>query len=156
LVGSAVQNGLRLIVVVNGLKTEKERADEAKKLLEWGFHSFQSNLLFEDGQTISDAKVFGGDQTSVPLTARAAVRLMVPRNVRERIIARVVYSGPVPAPVEKGQPIGKLKVWRGDVLALEVPLQAGESVAPGTMPRRAFDAATELIIGLFRAGFRQL
>jgi D-alanyl-D-alanine carboxypeptidase (penicillin-binding protein 5/6) len=156
LVGSAVQNGLRLIVVVNGLKTEKERADEAKKLLEWGFHNFQSNLLFEDGQTISDAKVFGGERTSVPLTARTAVRLMVPRNVRERIIARVVYSGPVPAPVQKGQPIGKLKVWRGDMLALEVPLQAGEDVGPGNLPRRAFDAATELLIGLFRAGFRQL
>ena len=56
LVGSAVQNGLRLIVVVNGLKTEKERADEAKQLLEWGFHNFQSSLLFEDGQIIADAK----------------------------------------------------------------------------------------------------
>src|SRR6185295_1218383 len=70
LVGSAVQNGLRLIVVVNGLKSEKERADEGKKLLEWGFHNFQSNLLFEEGQAISDAKVFGGEQTSVPLMAR--------------------------------------------------------------------------------------
>jgi serine-type D-Ala-D-Ala carboxypeptidase (penicillin-binding protein 5/6) len=156
LVGSAVQGGLRLIVVVNGLKTEKERADEGKKLLEWGFHNFQSNLLFEEGQPISDAKVYGGEQTSVPLFAKGAVRLMVPRNVRERIIARVVYSGPVLTPVQKGQPIGKLKVWRGEVLALEVPLQAGEDVGPGTLPRRAFDAATELIIGLFRAGFRQL
>jgi len=156
LVGSAVQGGLRLIVVINGLKTEKERADEGKKLLEWGFHNFQSNLLFEAGQSISDAKVYGGEQTSVPLFAQGPVRMMVPRNVRERIIARVVYSGPVPAPVQKGQPIGKLKVWRGDILALEVPLQAGEDVGPGGLSRRAFDAATELIIGLFRAGFRQL
>ena len=99
LVGSAVQNGLRLIVVVNGLKTEKERADEAKKLLEWGFHNFQSSVLFEDGQAISDAKVYGGEQGYVPLVAQRAVRLMVPRGVRERIIARVVYTGPVPAPV---------------------------------------------------------
>src|SRR5262249_32904385 len=53
LVGSAVQNGLRLIVVVNGLKSEKERADEGKKLLEWGFHSFQSGLLFPEGQEIA-------------------------------------------------------------------------------------------------------
>jgi len=156
LVGSAVQNGLRLIVVVNGLRTEKERADEAKKLLEWGFHNFQSNLLFEEGQIISDAKVFGGEQSSVPLVAQRAVRMMVPRNVREKIIARVVYSGPVPAPVEKGQPIGKLKVWRGDIVALEVPLQASESVGPGNLPRRAFDAATELIIGLFRAGIKKI
>src|SRR5262245_55867589 len=60
LVGSAVQNGLRLIVVVNGLKSEKERADEAKKLLEWGFHSFQSGLLFAEGQEIAQAKLYGG------------------------------------------------------------------------------------------------
>src|SRR5437016_4077006 len=93
LLGSAVQNGLRLIVVVNGLKTEKERADEAKRLLEWGFHNFQLNLLFEEGQIIADAKTFGGDQRNVPLVAQRPVRLMMARGVRERIIARVVYSG---------------------------------------------------------------
>ena len=156
LVGSAVQGGMRLIVVVNGLKTEKERADEGKKLLEWGFHNFQANVLFEEGQTISDAKVFGGAQGYVPLVASGAVRLMMPRTVRERIVARVIYSGPVPAPVQKGQPIGKLRVWRGAVVALEVPLQAGESVEPGTLSQRSLDAATELVIGLFRVGFRRL
>jgi D-alanyl-D-alanine carboxypeptidase (penicillin-binding protein 5/6) len=156
LVGSAVQNGLRLIVVVNGLKTEKERADEAKKMLEWGFHSFQSGLLFAEDQVIADAKIFGGDQSSVPLMAQRAVRLMVPRGARERVIARVVYSGPVPAPVQKGQKIGVLKVWRGDFMALEVPLQAGADVGTGTMSRRAWDAATELFIGLFRAGMQKL
>src|SRR5262249_13732914 len=67
LVGTAVQNGMRLIVVVNGLRSEKERADEGKKLLEWGFHNFQSNLLFADGQEIAYAKVYGGAKGSVPL-----------------------------------------------------------------------------------------
>jgi D-alanyl-D-alanine carboxypeptidase (penicillin-binding protein 5/6) len=155
LVGSAVQNGMRLIVVVSGLKSEKERADEARKLLEWGFHSFQSNLLFVDGQEIAYAKVYGGAKGSVPLMAPKEVRLMVPRNAREKIIARVVYNGPVPAPVQQGQKVGTLKVWRGDFVALEVPLQAADSVAAGSMPQRAFDAATELVIGLFRAGFQR-
>jgi D-alanyl-D-alanine carboxypeptidase (penicillin-binding protein 5/6) len=156
LVGSAVQNGLRLIVVVNGLRSEKERADEAKKMLEWGFHSFQSGLLFADGQEIAQAKVYGGAQGSVPLTAGKEVRLMVPRGSRDKIIARVVYAGPVPAPVQQGQKIGTLKVWRGEFVVLEVPLQAAESVDTGSMPRRAFDAATELVLGLFRAGFKRL
>jgi len=155
LVGSAVQNGMRLIVVVNGLKSEKERADEAKKLLEWGFHNFQSNLLFVDGQEIAYAKVYGGAKGSVPLMAPKEVRLMVPRNTREKIIARVVYNGPVPAPVQQGQKVGTLKVWRNDFVALEVPLQAADTVEAGSMPRRAFDAATELVIGLFRAGFQR-
>ena len=156
LVASAVQNGLRLIVVVNGLKTAKERADEGKKLLEWGFHNFQSSLLFAEDQSIADAKVYGGASSSVPLVAQRPVRLMVPRNARERIIARVVYSGPVPAPVQKDQKIGVLKVWRNDVMALEVPLQAAESVENGNLTRRAFDAATELFIALFRAGIQRL
>jgi D-alanyl-D-alanine carboxypeptidase (penicillin-binding protein 5/6) len=155
LVGSAVQNGMRLIVVVNGLKSEKERADEGKKLLEWGFHTFQSALLFNDGQEIAYAKVYGGAKGSVPLVAGKEVRLMVPRNTREKVIARVVYSGPVPAPVEQGQKVGTLKVWRGDFVALEAPLQAAESVGAGSMSQRAFDAATELVLGLFRAGFQR-
>ena len=60
--------------------------------------------------------------------------MMVPRGARERIIARVVYNGPVRAPVEEGQPIGTLKVWRGDFMALEVPLHAAMSVGTGSMP----------------------
>ena len=131
LVGSAVQNELRLIVVVNGLKSEKERADEARKLLEWGFNNFQSSPLFADGQVIAHAKVYGSG--SVPLVADREVKLMVPRGVRERIIARVVYTGPVRPPVQKGQRIGALKVWRGDFMVLEVPLQAAEPVEQGSV-----------------------
>ena len=156
LVGSAVQNDLRLIVVVNGLRSEKERADEGRKLLEWGFHNFQSTLLFAEGQEIAQAKVFGGAKGHVPLVAQRAVKLMVPRGSRERLSARVVYTGPVPAPVEQGQKIGTLKVWRGSMLALEEPLQAAETVGKGSLPGRAFDAASELVIGLFRAGLQRL
>jgi D-alanyl-D-alanine carboxypeptidase (penicillin-binding protein 5/6) len=156
LVGSAVQNGLRLIVVINGLKSEKERADEAKKLLEWGFHNFQSSLLFGERQEIAWAKVYGGEKGYVPLIGAKEVRLMVPRGTRDRIIARMVYTGPVRAPVKQGQKIGALKVWRGESLVLEVPLQAAESVGVGSISQRAFDAATELVISLFRAGFQRL
>ena len=156
LVGSAVQNGTRLIVVVNGLRSEKERADEGRRLLEWGFNNFQSGILFAEGQEIADAKVYGGEKGSVPLVAGKAVKLMVPKATREKIIARVVYNGPVRAPVEEGQKIGTLKVWRNEALALEVPLQAAEGVGPGPIYKRAIDAASELVIGLFRAGFQKL
>ena len=69
LVGSAVQDGLRLIVVVNGVKSAKERADEAKKLLEWGFRNFEQRNLFAEGQIIGSAKVYGGASGTVPLQA---------------------------------------------------------------------------------------
>jgi serine-type D-Ala-D-Ala carboxypeptidase (penicillin-binding protein 5/6) len=157
LVGSAVQDNFRLIVVIAGAKSDKDRADEAKKLLEFGFHGFEAKVLFAEGQTIGDAKVFGGNSGYVPLIAPSGtIRVMMPRNTNERLIARIVYTGPVPAPVAKGQPIGKLKVWRGDNLALEVPLQAADDVGRGSMSQRAMDGATELMIGLLRAGMNKL
>ncbi len=156
LVGSVMQNGLRLIVVVNGVKTAKDRADEAKKLIEWGFKGFESRLLFAEGQHVAEAKLYGGDKSRVAVTGNGAIRLMVPRGQTDRITARMVYTGPVKAPVRQGQPIGKLKVWRGDMLALEVPVQAAESVGVGSTTQRAFDAATELVINLFRAGADRL
>jgi D-alanyl-D-alanine carboxypeptidase (penicillin-binding protein 5/6) len=156
LVGSATQNGLRLIVVVNGLKSANDRANEGKRLLEWGFKGFEMRYLFAEGQEIGDAKLFGGSQGSVPLIANGGVNLLVPRGSTERVMARIVYRGPVRAPVEKGQPIGTLKVWRGDNVVLEVPLHAAESVAKGGMTRRAFDAATEFVIGLFLSGSKRI
>jgi D-alanyl-D-alanine carboxypeptidase (penicillin-binding protein 5/6) len=156
LVGSAVQDGFRLIVVVTGAKSEKERSEEARRMLEWGFHGFEARVLFAEGQTIGEAKVFGGNASYVPLVAPGTIRLMMPRNGSERLVARIVYTGPVPAPVSKGQSIGKLKVWRGDNLALEVPLQAADDVGKGSMSQRAMDGATELMIGLFRAGVDRL
>jgi D-alanyl-D-alanine carboxypeptidase (penicillin-binding protein 5/6) len=125
-------------------------------MLDWGFHGFESRLLFAEGQTVGEAKVFGGNTSYVPLVGPGTIRVMMPRNASERLIARIVYTGPVPAPIYRGQPIGKLKVWRGENLALEVPLQAADDVGTGTMPQRAMDAATELMIGLFRAGVDRL
>ena len=156
LVGTAVQDNFRLIVVVTGAKSDKERADEAKKMLELGFHGFEARVLFAEGQNIGGAKVFGGDRSYVPLLAPGIVKVMMPRNASERLLARIVYNGPVPAPITKGQPIGKLMVWRGENLALEVPLTAAEDVGIGTMTQRAMDGATELMIGLFKAGVNKL
>jgi D-alanyl-D-alanine carboxypeptidase (penicillin-binding protein 5/6) len=156
LVGSAVQDNFRLIVVVTSAKTDKERADEAKKLLDLGFHGFESRVIFAEGQTIGSAKVFGGNIGYVPLVAPGLIKVMMPRNSTDRLIARIVYTGPLPAPVTKGQTVAKLKVWRGDNLALEVPLQAADDVGTGTMSQRAMDGATELMIGLLRAGVDKL
>jgi serine-type D-Ala-D-Ala carboxypeptidase (penicillin-binding protein 5/6) len=155
-VGSAVQDDLRLIVVVTGAKTDAERANEAKKLLDLGFHGFAAKILFAEGQTVGYAKVFGGDQGYVPLVGPGTIRVMMPRDANERLLARIVYTGPVPAPVAKGQTIGQLKVWRGDDLALVAPLTAADDVGTGTMSQRAMDGATELMIGLLRAGVDKL
>src|SRR3954447_19399772 len=113
MVGSAVQNGTRLIVVVNGLEDPDDRASEAKKMLEWGFRNFEARTLFKPEQQLGYAKVFGGESRSLKLAAKEPVKVMVQKNGGDKLIARVVYSGPVRAPVEAGQQVGVIKVWRG-------------------------------------------
>ena len=156
LVASAVNNGLRLIVVGNGFKTMKERADEMRKLLEWGYRAFESRSLFAQGETVGEAKLYGGAQGKVALVSSIPIRLLVPRAMSDKLSAKITYSGPVPAPVTKGQPIGTLKVSRGESVVLEVPLQAGEDVGGGALHQRAFDAMGELVINVFRAGVDRL
>ena len=114
--------------------------------------------MFAEGQTVGHAKLFGGAQGSVPLVGadQKPILLMIPRNATDRIIARIIYRGPVQAPVEKGQKIGVLKIWRGERIALETPLEAAESVEAGSMPRRALDAATEWVGGLLRSSVKKL
>ena len=152
MVGSAVQNDARLIVVVNGLEDADDRASEAKKMLEWGFRNFETRTLFAADQPVGYAKVFGGDSRSVKLASSEPIKVMVPKNGNERLIARIVYNGPVQAPIQSGQPIGVVKVWRGAKIAVEAPVYAAESVGTGSTVRRAIDGASELVIGMIRAG----
>jgi D-alanyl-D-alanine carboxypeptidase (penicillin-binding protein 5/6) len=156
MVGSAVQNGSRLIVVINGLDDPDDRAAEAKKMLEWGFRNFETRTLFAADQPVGNAKVFGGASRSVKLASREPIRVMVQKNGSDKLIARVLYNGPVRAPVESGQQIGLVKVWRGGNIAVEAPVYAAESIERGSTMRRAIDGASELLIGVFRAGAEKL
>ncbi len=135
MVGSAVQNDVRLIVVVNGLSDPNDRAAEAKRLLEWGFKGFEARPLMEAGQTVGYGKVFGGDSGSVALTTSDPVKVMMQKNGSEKLMARVVYQGPIRAPVQAGQQVGSFKVWRNNVLANEVPVYAAEAVGVGSTAR---------------------
>ena len=156
LVGSAVQNGMRLIVVVNGLEDPDDRASEAKKMLEWGFRNFEARTLFAPGQPVGYAKVFGGDSRSVKLASSEPIKVMVQKNGSDKLIARVVYNGPVRAPIEPGQRVGIVRVWRGANIAMEAPVAAAEPVGKGSTMRRAIDGASELVIGMFRFGAEKL
>jgi D-alanyl-D-alanine carboxypeptidase (penicillin-binding protein 5/6) len=156
MVGSAVQNDIRLIVVINGLEDPDDRASEAKKMLEWGYRNFEARTLFAANQQVGYAKVFGGESRSVKLASREPIKVMVPKNGNEKLIARVVYNGPVPAPVTEGQPVGVVRVWRGANVAMEAPVYAAEAIATGSTVRRAIDGASELVIGMFRASAEKL
>ncbi|MCW1839320.1 D-alanyl-D-alanine carboxypeptidase family protein [Prosthecomicrobium hirschii] len=150
IVGSAVQGGQRLIAVMGGMKSEKERAEESRKLLEWGFRSFEQITLYKAGESPGDAKVFGGATATVPLVGEKALTLLVPRGNRDKLRAHVIYRGPVKAPIEKGAQIGKLQVLRGDSVIQEKPLYAAEAVGLGPMHSRAMDAAYESVVRFVR------
>lgn len=147
LTGSAVRNEQRLVVVVNGLRSDRERGVEARKLLEWGFRNFESRLLFTRNDTIGEVQVFGGAASRVGLVAREDVRVLVPREANPRDLrARVRYNGPIRAPITAGQEVARLQVFNGSTLAVERPLLAASDVAQGTLWQRSLDAAWELAV----------
>jgi D-alanyl-D-alanine carboxypeptidase (penicillin-binding protein 5/6) len=150
LVGSAVQNGQRLIVVVNGLKTARDRANESRKLLEWGFRAFERREIFAAGEIVGEASVYGGEKGRVALRSKGAVSLLMPRGGTERLAARIVYRGPLAVPVEEGAQVARLVVTRGEVKTLDLPLYAAETVRAGSLQSRALDALFEATTGWVR------
>jgi D-alanyl-D-alanine carboxypeptidase (penicillin-binding protein 5/6) len=142
---SAKRDGKRLIAVLAGLPDEKSRIKATTALLDWGFSSYIDRPLFIPGETVARAQVFGGTQGSVKLVAKETVTLPIPKDGNSRIIARVVYRGPVTAPVSRGDRVGVLRIWRDGLLQREVPLVADEEIEEGSLFRRAFDATYELI-----------
>lgn len=150
IVGSASQRGKRVIAAMSGLSGDRERAEEARKLLEWGLRSFEKTEIFAKDETVGEAEVFGGTQSTVSLKAKGPIDIFLPITNRDKLTARIVYAGPLKAPVEEGQPVGSLRVWIGDTLSQETPLFAAKTVDVGSLPSRALDAAKELAIGWLR------
>jgi D-alanyl-D-alanine carboxypeptidase (penicillin-binding protein 5/6) len=143
LVGSAVQNGQRLIVVINGAPTAKDRANEGRKLLEYGFRAFEAQELFPEGAVVASASVYGGEKSSVDLRAAGPIRVVTQRGAREKLSARLIYDGPLKPPVTAGTRVGILRIAEGESPILEVPLFAAESVGQGGLTRQAEDALIE-------------
>jgi D-alanyl-D-alanine carboxypeptidase (penicillin-binding protein 5/6) len=150
IVGSAERDGTRVFLAMSGMASDKERAEEARKLLEWGMVGFARTPLFSAEDTIGTVAVFGGDATSVPLRAKGPIAIPLPRDAGEKLAARIVYQGPIVAPIKQGDQIGSLNVWLGDTLAQETPLYAAADVGAGSFHQRAWAAARELAIGWLR------
>jgi D-alanyl-D-alanine carboxypeptidase (penicillin-binding protein 5/6) len=145
IVGTAVQNGVRLFVAMSGLKTDKERGEEARKMLEWGFANFQNHQVFGKDAVIAEASVFGGDRESVPLKAAGPVDIYIPVDNAERIRARIAYKWPLKPPIASGNQIGILTISVGERPVRTVPVFATENVGTGTLTSKAFDGLKELL-----------
>ncbi len=136
LTASAVRGGRRLILVVNGLPSMRARAEESERLLEWGFREFDNVVIFRAAETVEEVPVWLGERPTVPLVAGRDLVLTLPRAWRRNLQARVRFDAPVPAPVAKGQELGKLLVSGQGVPEMEVPLIAGADVDRlGLIPR---------------------
>ena len=128
LVASAVRDGRRVVLVLTGLRSARSRSFEARRLLDWAYQSFRNYDLFESGAVVETADVWLGEEETVPLVTERDVRISLPRASRRGLKAKVVYEGPVPAPIAKGAKIASLVVTAPDFKTLEVPLVAGADV----------------------------
>ena len=142
LTASVVRGDRRIIVVVNGLSSMKDRASESERLVEWAFREFNNYKLFSAGDKVDDAEVWLGTEPKVALTIGSDVTITLPRRVRRDMKVKIAYSGPVPAPVKKGDQIGKVIISAPDIEPIERPLYAASNVPPiGTFGRMATLAA---------------
>lgn len=145
LVGSAVQGDRRVIVVVSGLASEKERSEEAESLVNWAFRQFAQKTVAKAGARVAEANVWMGAESTVGLVPAKDVRILVPALVQETMNAEVVYVGPLSAPITAGQEVAKLLVHVPDLPDIEVPLFAETDVAKGGFLKHISSAAQSLI-----------
>ena len=128
LVGAAVKDGERRIVVVNGLNSERERSNESARLMRIAFNDFTRQTLFTKGETVGEAMVFKGKEKTAPLIVDQSVSAIVHRSLLNATKATVIYDGPIAAPVLANQQIGYLRVEAANGDAKDYPLYAGANV----------------------------
>lgn len=144
LTGSAAQGNRRVIFVFSGLESERERTEEAERIINWAFRQFSERRVAEPGQVLAQAEVWMGAERSVPLVAPRAYDILVPVFLDGEITARVEYEGPVAAPVTAGQELARLVVSVPGSQDFTLPLVAGSDVAQGGLSARLRSAAVVL------------
>ena len=128
LAASAVRDGQRLILVINGLPSARARAIDAQRLIEWGFREFNNFALFRAGETVEKADVWLGTEPVVALVIEKDLVVTLPRTARRMAKITVLYTGPIAAPVKMGTEIAKLVITAPGIKTVEVPLLAGADV----------------------------
>ena len=141
LVASAMQDGQRVVFMVGGLESEQARADETASIVKWAFGSFEAVRFVPEGATVATADVWLGAAPTVPLVAPKDLRVLVPRGDRAGLKARVVYQGPLEAPIASGDKVAALVVDVPGREPVTFDLVAGADVARGGLAVRLNAAA---------------
>ncbi|MEQ9144749.1 MAG: D-alanyl-D-alanine carboxypeptidase family protein [Parvibaculaceae bacterium] len=147
LVASGERDGRRLIMVINGLGSEKERAEEGERLLRWGFREFQSYDLYAAGEVIENAEVWQGTYDLVPLVVAEDIKLIMTRAARRDMEVKVTYEAPIPAPIQAGQEVGTLTVSAPNTPTRSFPVYAGANVDQIGLFGRAVSALMQMVMG---------
>lgn len=145
--GSAVQNGQRLVMVLNGLPSESRRVNESVKLMEWGFRTFRTYNLMKKGEVVENAPVWLGTEKTVPLVLDQDAAITTTRASRGKLEVKVSYTGPIPAPIEKGAHVADLVITAPGQQPLTLPLKAGASVEEAGFFARAFAGMRKALFG---------
>lgn len=133
LIGSGTKDGRRVIMVLNGMESMDERAQESTRLLEWALNSFTNRDVVQKGMKAADAPVVMGMERSVPLIVDQDLKLTVQRLDQTAIRAEATFKAPLEAPVAMGDKIGTLRIDIAGMNTIELPLIAGKDI-----PRKGF------------------
>jgi D-alanyl-D-alanine carboxypeptidase (penicillin-binding protein 5/6) len=147
MVASAERAGRRVILVVNGLTSMHQRAEEGERLLEWTFREFEDVTLFSAGDTVERAPVWLGASPTVPLVGGRDLVVTLPRGWRSKAKVSVEYESPIRAPVVRGTPVARLTVTGAGVPDSSIPLLAGADVPRLGLPGRAMAVLTHMVTG---------
>jgi D-alanyl-D-alanine carboxypeptidase (penicillin-binding protein 5/6) len=147
LVASSKRNGRRVILVLNGMGSMRERAEESERLMDWAFFNFEDVTLFSAGDVIEHVPVWLGTERSVPLVCGRDVTVTMPRNWRQKAAVKVSFDSPLNAPVAKGDTVGRLTVTGEGVPHLDVPLMAAADVPRLGLPGRAMAVLSKYMTG---------
>jgi D-alanyl-D-alanine carboxypeptidase (penicillin-binding protein 5/6) len=144
LVGSAVQGDRRVVFVINGLASDRERAEESERIVNWAFRQFVVRSFAAAGERLAEAEVWMGAAPTVGLVAEREARVLLPALAQDGVRARVVYTGPVEAPVARGQQLGELVVTVPGLSETRIPLVAEADVPVAGVVGRILAAARVL------------
>lgn len=146
-VASAERSGRRLIGIVAGYPDADRREEALRRLFDSLEKDFEDVVLFSAGDTVTEARVFGGTVGAVPLVVREDVEILLPRGDRRAYRLRAIYRGPLPAPVQAGTEVGELRVLRDSDIVYRAPLLTGGASEAGTVTSRASDVVKETLFG---------
>jgi D-alanyl-D-alanine carboxypeptidase (penicillin-binding protein 5/6) len=152
LTASAIRDGRRLVMVINGLDSVRERSSESERLINWGFQVFDNYELFKAGETVETAKVWLGDVATVPLVIEDNLTITIPRSARRNMKVKVIYESPVHAPIQAGATIGRVEVSAPDIEPIVRPLKTTQSAGQLALFGRITSAINFIIFGASSGG----